>query len=90
MFLHILLKKRDICAKILRTDSNVRSYVKAKEIGEDVRHSRNSEEHGNVLQQVQLRVPYTATCKKYPNRIPDQVATQKTPCKEFEPKTKEK
>ena len=52
MFLHILLKKRDICAKILSTDSNVRSYVEAKEIGEDVRHSRNSEEHGNVLQQV--------------------------------------
>ena len=36
------------------------------------------------------RAPLAATCPKYPNRIPDQVLTQKTPCKEFEPKTKEK
>ena len=36
-----------------------------------------------------LRVPFTATCPKYPNRIPDQVLTQKTPCKEFEPIKKE-
>jgi hypothetical protein len=31
----------------------------------------------------QLRKNYTATCTKYPNGIPDEVATQKTPCKEF-------
>lgn len=35
------------------TDNNGRPYIKIKEIGEDVRHSRNSEEHSNVLQQVQ-------------------------------------
>ncbi len=33
-----------------------------------------------------LRVPFTATCKKYPDRIPNEVLKQKTPCKEFEPK----
>ena len=37
-----------------------------------------------------LRVPHTATCKKYPDRIPQEVARQKTPCKEFEPIKKEK
>lgn len=38
----------------------------------------------------ELRDPFTATCPKHPNGIPYQVLTQKTPCKEFEPKTKEK
>ena len=36
-----------------------------------------------------LRVPFTATCPKYPDRIPDQVLIQKTPCKEFEPITED-
>ena len=36
-----------------------------------------------------LRVPFKATCKKYPDRIPQEVARQKTPCKEFEPKKSE-
>ena len=31
-----------------------------------------------------LRKNFTATCTKYPNGIPHQVLTQKTPCKEFE------
>ena len=35
-----------------------------------------------------LRENYTATCTKYPKGIPDEVAIQKTPCKEFEPITK--
>lgn len=35
------------------TDSNGRPYIKVKEIGKNVRHSRNSEERSNVLQQVQ-------------------------------------
>lgn len=34
-----------------------------------------------------LREPFTAVCTKYPNGIPHEAATQKTPCKEFEPIT---
>ncbi len=34
------------------TDSNGRPHIKVKEIGEDVRHQRNSEERSNVLQQM--------------------------------------
>lgn len=36
-----------------------------------------------------LRVVGTASCKKYPTRIPHEVLIQKTPCKEFEPIVKE-
>ncbi len=30
-----------------------------------------------------LRIPRTVTCKKYPEGIPREALTQKTPCKEF-------
>lgn len=32
-----------------------------------------------------MRAKGTATCPKYPDRIPNEVLKQKTPCKEFEP-----
>jgi hypothetical protein len=35
------------------TDKDGRPYIKLKEIGKNVRHSRNTEERSNVLQQVQ-------------------------------------
>jgi len=39
------------------TDSDGRPYIKVKEIGEDVRYKGNSEEQGNVLQQMRTENP---------------------------------
>ena len=50
------------------TDSNGRPYIKIKEIGEDVRHSRNSEERGNVLQQVRAESSVYGNLQEVPRQ----------------------